>query len=82
MDKQMHIEIRKHILKKNAYLLYLLLKKNTFIFLNYTYNLIYKYLQHIHLIYIYIYLLSIIINNTIVYLISTFIVNIYIYIYI
>ena len=27
MDKQMHIEIRKHILKKNAYLLYLLLKK-------------------------------------------------------
>ena len=33
MDKQMHIEIRKHILKKNAYLLYLLLKKKKYFYL-------------------------------------------------
>ena len=45
---------------------YLLLKNYPFIFLNYEYNLIYKFLQHIHSIYIYIYILSIIINTTIV----------------
>ena len=49
----MDIEFKNRFSRKMQILFYLLLKNYTFIFLNYAYNLIYKFLQHIHSIYIF-----------------------------